>query len=51
MRQLIERGQRDGFLHKTSLNVRGHREESATSCPGTKVTDAQLAAWQKAVNA
>jgi hypothetical protein len=50
VRALINRGQALGFLSKKGLDVRAHREVSATSCPGSKITDAQIAAIQKAVN-
>lgn len=48
---LIKRGQRDGFFITRGLDVRAHREVSATSCPGSKISDALIQEIQKAVNA
>jgi hypothetical protein len=48
---LINRGQAAGFFVKTGLDVRPHRQTSATSCPGSKVLDEWIQSIQKAVNA
>lgn len=48
--QLIKRAQGQGFFVKTGLDVRAHREVSQTSCPGDKVSAADIAAIQQAVN-
>ena len=48
---LINRAQVAGVFVKGSLNVRAHREVSQTSCPGSKISAAQIAAVQKSVNA
>lgn len=49
---LINRKQKKGVYVEGTLNVRGHREVSTQgkSCPGTKITDADIAAIEKAVN-
>jgi len=47
---LIKRGQKNGFFVTSGLNIRAHREVSATSCPGDKVTAADIQEIQKAVN-
>lgn len=49
---IINRKQRQGVFVQSGLNVRGHREISTQgkSCPGHKITDADLAAIQRAVN-
>ena len=50
VRALINKAQAQGFLVKSGLDVRAHRETSQTSCPGAKITDAMIAGIQKAVN-
>jgi hypothetical protein len=51
VRGLVNRAQEQGVFVKSGLDVRPHRSASATSCPGTKITDAIIAEIQKAVNA
>ena len=48
---LIKRAQSQGVFVKSGLDVRAHREVSATSCPGSKVSADYIQELQKAVNA
>jgi len=50
IRKLVNRAQRKGVFVKSGLNVRAHREVSATACPGTKITDAEIQRIQHLVN-
>lgn len=53
VRMLIDRKQRQGHLVMTGLDVRGHREVSTQgkSCPGRMITDEDIEAVQRQVNA